>query len=78
MLTVKEDPDASGKEGGPKLGYQMCKINNSGLNEELGQVRVVFSDKTGTLTQNLMEFKQCKIGEDLYYTDDKIVEAKSE
>jgi magnesium-transporting ATPase (P-type) len=31
------------------------------LNEELGQISHVFSDKTGTLTCNIMDFRKCSV-----------------
>ena len=43
-------------------------VQSSNLNEELGQINYVFSDKTGTLTQNLMEFKNICIGQRSYGT----------
>ncbi|XP_076273311.1 ATPase phospholipid transporting 8A1 isoform X3 [Rhynchophorus ferrugineus] len=42
----------------------------SNLNEELGQVKYIFSDKTGTLTRNIMEFKRCAVGHEIYRTSD--------
>ena len=41
---------------------------SSSLNDELSLVKYVFSDKTGTLTQNLMEFKSCTIRGKYYGT----------
>ncbi|VDK38604.1 unnamed protein product [Taenia asiatica] len=43
----------------------------SNLNEDLGQVKYIFSDKTGTLTKNVMEFKMCSIGRDAYGLEDQ-------
>lgn len=41
-------------------------VQSSSLNEELGQIKFVFSDKTGTLTCNKMNFKKIMINGNIY------------
>jgi phospholipid-transporting ATPase len=43
-----------------------CKVQSSNLNEELGVCNAIFSDKTGTLTQNIMDFKKFTAGDQSY------------
>ncbi|CAH1786703.1 unnamed protein product [Owenia fusiformis] len=43
-----------------------AKSRTTTLNEELGQIEYIFSDKTGTLTQNIMTFKKCSIDSVVY------------
>ena len=49
-----------------KVSDKPTTARTSELIEELGQVDIVFSDKTGTLTQNSMEFKKCLVRETIY------------
>ena len=44
--------------------YALARTSN--LNEELGQIKYVFSDKTGTLTRNIMEYKKCSVAGVMY------------
>ena len=46
-----------------------AKVQSVNLNEELGMVTYIFSDKTGTLTQNIMEFQKFSVGDKKYGVD---------
>ncbi|XP_018431730.1 PREDICTED: phospholipid-transporting ATPase IC-like [Nanorana parkeri] len=43
-----------------------AKARTTTLNEQLGQIEYIFTDKTGTLTQNVMTFKKCSINRKTY------------
>ena len=49
---------------------QPAVANTSDLNEDLGQVEYLFSDKTGTLTENHMIFRRCFINDRAYLEKD--------
>ena len=57
FINVDEDMAEDGR---------FSKNFSAGLSEEIGQIEYVFTDKTGTLTKNNMEFRLCVIGNELY------------
>ena len=53
-------------DGFSKIRKKFIKPNSVSLNEELGMINYIFTDKTGTLTCNKMVMKFCVIGDICY------------
>ena len=62
-----------------KLRRRQALVNNFSIVDDLGMITHVFSDKTGTLTENEMKFKTCMIGNQIYGTGQrkKILQRKN-
>jgi Cation transport ATPase len=71
-IIISKDPDMFQKSTNTPTTVQ-----SSNLNEEIGQIQYVFSDKTGTLTQNYMEFRKLIAGGIPYGDDTSISDISS-
>ncbi|KAG2181772.1 hypothetical protein INT44_008587 [Umbelopsis vinacea] len=72
-LYISWDRDMYHAETDTPAQAQTCTIN-----EDLGQISFVFSDKTGTLTDNVMEFRKCSVGGFSYTHDPAEIQASLE
>lgn len=73
-LEVAQLVQASYINHDPKMYYKPrnvhAKAMTSNLNSDLGKVKYIFTDKTGTLTQNSLEYKMCSVDGTIYTLDD--------
>jgi phospholipid-transporting ATPase len=49
-----------------KIRHCFCSVKSISIIEELGNINFIFSDKTGTLTKNQLQFKYCIIDNKYY------------
>ena len=57
-MFISKDADMTNKNTMARV-----RVQSSTLNDELGQINYIFTDKTGTLTKNNMQFKAFTVGE---------------
>lgn len=61
-LFMEQDDDMYYSTPGERNRNIVPRVRNSTLNDQLGQVTHIFSDKTGTLTANSFEFRKMTVG----------------
>lgn len=59
------------KDSKMKSESENFKVLSLKIHEDLGNVRYIFTDKTGTLTRNELEFKACSVVNRLFYSENK-------
>ena len=55
-----------------KSRHYFCKAKTVSINEELGNINFIFSDKTGTLTMNQLQLRYCIIKDEIFESIDLI------